>query len=312
MILSFRSNAEGLFPYTPSWHSNEFGFTADYIYNRFMNDQNINSEDIKQKFIIWWGENDYYYMYDVFMTTGRMVVTDRGGGNLQLFNQSGTMYSYRVRIDKSNQTFTYASPEQRFEVTDSIDLTDLDIYFDDNSETIAIVHNIRVPGGHSTGNVVVPEFPEPDQDDKTQIINIIGWKGLFENFEKFFKPYLDHTFDVLDTIIGFPDNDFILDQYHNSYLYSNLVAPVNLITQSVVGLFNAPDVQGHGTPRFELDFSNVVGFESVGKVYLDFNWYVPFKTQINSVIIALVVLGFIVYLIKEIPNLIAGRSDKND
>lgn len=182
-------------------------------------------------------------------------------------------------------------------------------------------HTIVIPEPEpELGHIIQPDFENssfdnntPDVSDTwlkkiynniTRLINNInnGFLNIVDNLESFFKPYFDFFVVV-------PSDQEIFELFHSSEIYP-LYSSATTVINTYQNIFNVE--QGHDAPLFELDFSNVVGFESVGKQYLDFSFFIPYRQQFNVILKAILIFGFGIYFVKAIPDLIGGRGAKND
>lgn len=61
---------------------------------------------------------------------------------------------------------------------------------------------------------------------------------------------------------------------------------------------------------FPLDFTKTDVFSSVGIIYINFDWYPPFRDTFSFFFLAFFVVAFIWHIVKEIPSIIAGFSGR--
>lgn len=213
--------------------------------------------------------------------------------------------------------------------------TQRNIYYID-TENIAIIGQIQGgPDSSFTGHPVKPSFyddenkPEiPDTDNITDnnLLKIIangildlgnkvknGFNNMYDNIKDFTQPYYDEFLkhynnfrDSLDYIKQPLDNEQIKNKINNL----SIMQDINTISVNVDNLKN---IISGATPKndrnakFIIDFSPVEMFNT-GQVVVDFSFYSSIRTICNAFILMSVIISFILYILKALPDIIRGAS----
>lgn len=213
--------------------------------------------------------------------------------------------------------------------------TERNIYYQ-GMETIAIVGQVQGgPDETHTGHSVKPPFYDdentpsiPDTESLSdnnllkRIANGIldlgnkvknGFNNIYDNIKDFTQPYYDEFLkiynnfrDSLDYIKQPVDLDAIKTKINNL----TIMQDINTITtdvNTIKNLFNGASPKTDSNAQFVIDFTPVEMFNT-GPVVIDFSFYASIRSICNAFILMSVILSFILYILKALPDIIRGAS----
>lgn len=216
--------------------------------------------------------------------------------------------------------------------------TERNIYYKD-TENIAIVGQVQsgpdLPDGDYTGHSVKPPFydddntpsiPETETISDNNLLKRIangildlgnkvknGFNNIYDNITDFIQPYFEEFLkiynnfrDSLDYIKQPLDNEQIKNKINNL----SIMQDINTISVNVDNLKNiisAATPKNDSNAKFIIDFSPVEMFNT-GQVVVDFSFYSSIRTICNAFILMSVIISFILYILKSLPDIIRGAS----
>ena len=121
--------------------------------------------------------------------------------------------------------------------------------------------------------------------------------------------------DQLDYQNGVPSSQTYLDVLQGSGTFGGLIETTQSVTSIGKDLFGSPGTITSSDMNFDFDFHystynyNTSSFvDNVQSVHISFDWHESIRNKVVTVIIVFMSLGFLMYLFRQIPNLINGVS----
>lgn len=333
IILLFNNitvNAENV-SYIPTFVSNEYVKNANVLYDYYLNNTNIVG-NINNKFCYFDGQNQFYYFYDI------LIVTDPDNIGSRLFyfpdtnrvlSTSGNTYSAEIRVDKSNGNFSIHSEYSYITIYDTSRIYDnqiLNIYYYGTEDIYC--YAVQPTGAGQVANIgtdgLTQFVPDDDLDDDNPsflkwIYNLTGTiRNTLNNIRNTVNEFKDNVSSKLEDIKQKIDylkeplnNQRLYTTFQNTNIYS-LSQSVGTSVDNLSNLFTSVGSRTTATAYFDLDFSNVQFYQSVGNVRLDFSWYSSLKPYVNNLFKLFLILSLIIYILKTLPDLIRGASSHDN
>ena len=183
----------------------------------------------------------------------------------------------------------------------------------------------------------LPDLPTPDSNDTTN--TLLG--KILQSLKKSNTSNIAGSFtfiqtlgDKFDNLISFfnslyelgldSDGNFSLLTFFRKLLFADSTTLYGIYANSDVGgflinlktvvnnIFGVLTVDPADHVYLTFDFSRVTYFRSVGVVTVDFDWYIPLRSQIATVFGVFFFIGMVLLYIRKIPSFFAGLSASDD
>ena len=263
------------------------------------------------------------------------------GNYIDLLSGTYTL-SYRINYDKEDNELRVSSVSIPLHYIDNdmqvLFLNERDVYYQ-NTENVAIKaleqSGPDFPDGDYTGHSVKPPFYDdentpsiPDTETLSdnnllkRIANGIldlgnkvknGFNNIYDNIKDFTQPYYEEFLKLYNAIRGGIDyikQPIDLDAVKTKINNLTIMQDINTITidvNTLKNLFNGASPKTDSNAQFVIDFTPVEMFNT-GPVVVDFTFYASIRSICNAFILMSVILSFILYILKALPDIIRGAS----
>lgn len=248
-------------------------------------------------------------------------------------------YVHNVGESDFDTYYFYSNPPLSIDRPSRIYLnTERPIYYR-GTEDIAIVGQVQsgpdLPDGDYTGHSVKPPFydddntpsiPETETISDNNLLKRIangildlgnkvknGFNNIYDNITDFMQPYYEEFLkiynnfrDSLDYIKQPIDLETIKTKINNLSLMQDITTLTTQVN-NLKTLFSGPAAKTDSNAQFVIDFTPIEMLHT-GPVVVDFSFYSSIRSICNAFILMSVLISFILYILKALPDIIRGAS----
>lgn len=262
---------------------------------------------------------------------------DRFNINLGTYTQTYRVKYVHNESETDYDTYYFAStPDLYFtDISRVYANTERNIYYQ-GLETIAIVGQVQGgPDSTHTGHSVKPPFydddntpsiPETETISDNNLLKRIangildlgnkvknGFNNIYDNITDFMQPYFEEFLKIynnfresLDYIKQPVDLQIIKTKINNLSLMQDITT-LTMQVNNLKTLFSGALPKTDNNAQFVIDFTPVEMLHT-GPVVVDFSFYSSIRSICNAFILMGVLISFILYILKALPDIIRGAS----